>query len=71
MKVEDFRALEKKPGMLFRVRRGPYSSIRLVAPLVKVFKDTVVLDFSAEGCGHVDYRNFRAEEIELAEVTHG
>lgn len=71
MKVEDFRALDKKPGMLFRVRRGPYSPVIIVAPLVKVFKDTVVLDFSSEGSGHVDHRNFRAEEIELAEATHG
>ena len=69
MTREEFHVMEKPAGMTFYVRASTANKKRS-GRLVKVFKDSVVLDFTEEGnYNRVDHRLFRCEEIFLTPIV--
>ena len=69
MTKEEFRAMEKSVGMTFYVIAN-VNTCKPAGKLVKVFKDSVILDFTADGVyNNVDHRLFRCEEISAEPVT--
>ncbi len=68
MTKEEFRAMEKIPGRIFYVKAN-VGTLAAAGKLVKVFKDSVILDFTPPGVyNDVDHRLFRCEEISAEPV---
>lgn len=68
MTKEEFRAMEKIPGMIIYVPAN-VGTLAAAGKLVKVFKDSVILDFTPPGVyNDVDHRLFRCEEISAEPV---
>lgn len=69
MTKEEFHTMEKPVGMTLYVIAN-VDTCKAAGKLVKVFKDSVILDFTAAGIyNNVDHRLFRCEEISATPVT--
>lgn len=71
MTKAEFHAMDKTPGMVLYVT-AQAGTRKAAGRLVKIFKDSAVLDFTKKGIYNtVDHRFFRCEELTAVPIPKG